>query len=216
MTHKLEGESLLTRSFLGELDRCQAGPHSGRPLHEAILLTLRDEGCGGATVVVPAIAEFGASAVLHTGSVLRISLDLVQKSPSRIRESAVGRRSPAALRFDQWSLLDSNQRPPRCERGALPTELSDPRRAYVALNTPTGNRTPVFWLRTRYPRPLDDGGKKLPADTDRTRNVRAGGWCFNPLRGLLKWSSGTPFRLGGWCRADLPIPISPEITCPSC
>lgn len=37
MTHKLEGESLLTRSFLGELDRCQAGPHSGRPLHEAIL-----------------------------------------------------------------------------------------------------------------------------------------------------------------------------------
>jgi hypothetical protein len=29
----------------------------------------------------------------------------------------------------------------------------------VSLSTPTGNRTPVSWLRTRYPRPLDDGGK---------------------------------------------------------
>ena len=75
MTHKLEGERSLMRIFLGELDRCQAGPHSGRPLHEAILLTLRDEGCAGATVV-RAIAGFGASAVLHTGSVLRLSLDL--------------------------------------------------------------------------------------------------------------------------------------------
>src|SRR5690606_8924377 len=29
-------------------------------------------------------------------------------------------------------------------------------------NTPTGNRTPVFWLRTRCPRPLDDGGIHQP------------------------------------------------------
>src|SRR4029078_4877925 len=27
--------------------------------------------------------------------------------------------------------------------------------------TPTGTRTPVFWLRTRHPRPLDDGGLSL-------------------------------------------------------
>ena len=26
------------------------------------------------------------------------------------------------------------------------------------ISTPTGSRTPVSWLRTRYPRPLDDGG----------------------------------------------------------
>ena len=26
----------------------------------------------------------------------------------------------------------------------------------------TGTRTPVFWLRTRYPGPLDDGGRDLP------------------------------------------------------
>ena len=75
MTLKLEGAHSLMRIFLGELDRCHAGPHSGRPLHEAILLTLRNEGCAGATVV-RAIAGFEASAVLHTGSVLRLSLDL--------------------------------------------------------------------------------------------------------------------------------------------
>ncbi len=28
----------------------------------------------------------------------------------------------------------------------------------ISPNTPTGNRTPVFWLRTRCPGPLDDGG----------------------------------------------------------
>ena len=63
------------RIFLGESDHCRTGPHSGRPLYEAILLTLRDHGCAGATVV-RAIAGFGASAVVHTGKVLRLSLDL--------------------------------------------------------------------------------------------------------------------------------------------
>ena len=63
------------RIFLGESDRCRSGPHEGRPLHEAILLTLREHGCAGATVV-RAIAGFGASAVLHTSKVLRLSLDL--------------------------------------------------------------------------------------------------------------------------------------------
>ena len=29
---------------------------------------------------------------------------------------------------------------------------------YVETNTPTGSRTPVFGLRIRCPRPLDDGG----------------------------------------------------------
>lgn len=28
-------------------------------------------------------------------------------------------------------------------------------------STPTGIRTPVPWLRTMYPRPLDDGGKRV-------------------------------------------------------
>lgn len=73
--HGLTGERTLMRIFLGEADRCRVGPHEGKPLYEAILLTLRDEGCAGATVV-RAIAGFGASSELHTGKVLRLSSDL--------------------------------------------------------------------------------------------------------------------------------------------
>ena len=75
MPHRFKGERTLMRIFLGENDRCSAGPHKGKPLYEAILLMLREEGCAGATVV-RAIAGFGASAKLHTGKVLRLSSDL--------------------------------------------------------------------------------------------------------------------------------------------
>ena len=73
--HGLHGERTLMRIFLGESDRCETGPHEGKPLYEAILLTLREAGCAGATVV-RAIAGFGASAKLHTDKVLRLSSDL--------------------------------------------------------------------------------------------------------------------------------------------
>lgn len=75
MADWFEGERTLMRIFLGESDRCPSGPHKGKPLYEAILLTLREEGCAGATVV-RAIAGFGPSAKLHTGKVLRLSSDL--------------------------------------------------------------------------------------------------------------------------------------------
>lgn len=75
MPHGLRGERTLMRIFLGEGDRCRSGTHKGQPLYEAILLTLREEGCAGATVV-RAIAGFGPSARLHTGKVLRLSSDL--------------------------------------------------------------------------------------------------------------------------------------------
>ncbi|MCG6955545.1 MAG: DUF190 domain-containing protein [Gemmatimonadetes bacterium] len=75
MPHWFEGERTLMRIFLGESDRCPSGPHKGKALYEAILLTLREEGCAGATVV-RAIAGFGPSATLHTGRVLRLSTDL--------------------------------------------------------------------------------------------------------------------------------------------
>jgi PII-like signaling protein len=70
-----EGERTLMRIFLGESDRCSAGPHKGKPLYQALLLMLRERGCAGATVV-QGIAGFGASARIHTGSLLRLSMDL--------------------------------------------------------------------------------------------------------------------------------------------
>lgn len=75
MTERFEGERTLMRIFLGESDRCGAGPHKGMPLYEAIVLTLREAGCAGATVV-RGIAGFGPSAKLHTGKILRLSSDL--------------------------------------------------------------------------------------------------------------------------------------------
>lgn len=63
------------RVFIGEDDRCPSGPHRGKPLYEAILLTLREQGIAGATVL-RGIAGFGASARIHTDKILRLSLDL--------------------------------------------------------------------------------------------------------------------------------------------
>jgi PII-like signaling protein len=63
------------RIFIGESDRVESGPHKGKPLYEGLLLTLRDRGFAGATVL-RGIAGFGASARLHTDRVLRLSTDL--------------------------------------------------------------------------------------------------------------------------------------------
>jgi hypothetical protein len=75
MSHRFTGERTLMRIFLGESDRCTDGPHSGKPLYEAILLALRERGFAGATVL-RGIAGFGASTKLHTDRVLRLSGDL--------------------------------------------------------------------------------------------------------------------------------------------
>jgi hypothetical protein len=40
------------------------------------------------------------------------------------------------------------------------------------LNTPTGNRTPVYALRTRRPRPLDDGSNAFHCQRNARRAVR--------------------------------------------
>jgi len=66
----LDGEQVLVRIFLGESDRWR-----GRPLADALLERLREEGFAGATVL-RGVSGFGAHSVLHTASLLRLSQDL--------------------------------------------------------------------------------------------------------------------------------------------
>ena len=68
--HGLTGEGTLMRIHIGERDK-----HEGKPLHAAIVELLRARGLAGATVT-RAIMGFGATARLHTDSVLRLSLNL--------------------------------------------------------------------------------------------------------------------------------------------
>ena len=67
---KLEGEGKLLRIFIGESDR-----HGRKPLYQAIVEMLREEGMAGATVL-RGVEGFGATSHLHTARILRLSEDL--------------------------------------------------------------------------------------------------------------------------------------------
>jgi PII-like signaling protein len=67
---KIEGPGKLLRIFVGEADRWH-----GRPLAEAIVLMLREEGLAGATVV-RGVEGFGADSRIHSAHILRLSEDL--------------------------------------------------------------------------------------------------------------------------------------------
>jgi len=70
VTHRFQGERTLMRIFIGESDK-----HEGRPLYEVLVERFRQRGLAGATVL-RGITGFGASSVLHTHKVLRLSVDL--------------------------------------------------------------------------------------------------------------------------------------------
>lgn len=67
---KIEGQGKLLRIFIGESDRWH-----GKPLYQAIVERVREEGLAGATVV-RGIEGFGADSRLHTARILRLSEDL--------------------------------------------------------------------------------------------------------------------------------------------
>lgn len=70
MTPRLEGEGKLLRIFIGESDAWH-----GKPLYQAIVQRVREEGLAGATVL-RGIEGFGAKSHLHTARILRLSEDL--------------------------------------------------------------------------------------------------------------------------------------------
>ncbi|MDH3418118.1 MAG: DUF190 domain-containing protein [Gammaproteobacteria bacterium] len=63
-------DATLLRLFVGEKDRFEH-----RPLYEAIILRAREHGLAGATVL-RGLLGFGASSMLHTAKILRLSDDL--------------------------------------------------------------------------------------------------------------------------------------------
>lgn len=67
---KIEGEGKLLRIFIGESDK-----HGHKPLYQAIVEMLREEGLAG-TTVLRGIEGFGAHSRLHTSRILRLSEDL--------------------------------------------------------------------------------------------------------------------------------------------
>jgi uncharacterized protein len=68
---KLEGEGVLLRIFIGEIDT-----FNHKPLYEAIVLKAKELGMAGATVL-RGIMGFGAdSRFVHTAKILRLSEDL--------------------------------------------------------------------------------------------------------------------------------------------
>lgn len=70
MSHRFKGERTLMRIFIGESDK-----YHGKPLYEALLERFRQRGLAGATVL-RGVAGFGASSVVHSDKILRLSLDL--------------------------------------------------------------------------------------------------------------------------------------------
>ena len=68
--HGLVGERILMRIHIGERDKWK-----GRPLYEAVVSLLRERQYAGATVF-RGIMGFGATARIHTDTVLRLSVDL--------------------------------------------------------------------------------------------------------------------------------------------
>jgi uncharacterized protein len=67
---RLEGTGKLVRIFIGESDLWH-----GRPVYQAIVERVREDGIAGATVV-RGIEGFGAKSHLHTSRILRLSEDL--------------------------------------------------------------------------------------------------------------------------------------------
>lgn len=67
---KITGQARELRIYIGESDQ-----YKGRPLYQAIVRLLKEQGLAGATVM-RGIEGFGANSRIHTANILRLSEDL--------------------------------------------------------------------------------------------------------------------------------------------
>jgi PII-like signaling protein len=67
---RIEGEQVLMRMFIGEHDRWER-----RPLYMALIELFRSKGLAGATAL-RAVAGFGPSSILHTATIMKLSVDV--------------------------------------------------------------------------------------------------------------------------------------------
>ena len=80
----------------------------------------------------------------------------------------------------------------------------------IRSTTPTGIRTPVFWLRTRHPRPLDDGGlllQLLRSDANRVNVCRRGFGQFVSECTTVGRKARFAFVSSHFTSSILPLPI---------
>jgi uncharacterized protein len=85
---KIEGRGKALRVYIGESDSWH-----GRPLYQAIVKRLREEGLAGATVL-RGVEGFGARSRLHTTRILRMSEDLPVLIEVIDREDRIRRALP--------------------------------------------------------------------------------------------------------------------------
>lgn len=67
---EITGQATELRIYIGESDH-----HKGRPLFQAIVQFMKEQGLAGATVM-RGIEGFGANSRIHTANILRLSEDL--------------------------------------------------------------------------------------------------------------------------------------------
>jgi uncharacterized protein len=117
---KLEGEGKLLRIFIGESDK-----HGRKPLYQAIVEMLREEGLAGATVL-RGIEGFGATSRLHTARILRLSEDLpivIEVADTADRIEAIMPRidemvTEGLVTLERVEVVSYRAQPPKSNQGA--------------------------------------------------------------------------------------------------
>jgi CBS domain-containing protein len=163
--------------YFGETDQ-----YNHQALYTAIIEMLRREGCGGATAV-RGVAGFGASSLIHTAAVLRLSMDMpivitVIDRPQRIDRVLVPLREMAPSALITVQEVEVLQSGAPFKEGLPDLKVSEVMRQEVATVHPDSPITQVVELLldknfTAVP-VLDDQGKVVGMVSDNDLLTRGG------------------------------------------